>query len=254
MSIQADTGLTTKVSPSPNHGERVDEASINMLVLHYTGMTDGPTALRRLCDPRAEVSAHYMVEVDGSITQCVPEARRAWHAGKSCWKGERDLNSCSIGLEIVNPGHDGGYPDFPRQQIEVVTDLARDICDRHDILPWRILAHSDIAPERKMDPGEKFPWSSLARNGVGHYVPPAPITPGLFMQVGESGQPVEAVQSLFAVYGYDIDINGCFDEVTRNVVQAFQRHFRPDQVDGVVDLSTLRTLQALLTGLPALDP
>ncbi|MBD8876262.1 N-acetylmuramoyl-L-alanine amidase [Roseibium polysiphoniae] len=252
MSVATDTGVTARVHPSPNHGERAPGSQIDMLILHYTGMQDGDSALRRLCDPRSEVSAHYFVYEDGSILQCVPESRRAWHAGKSSWQGQADINSRSIGVEIVNPGHEWGYRDFPDVQIEAVADLCADICRRHDIQPRMVLAHSDVAPGRKEDPGEKFPWASLALRRVGHYVEPAPITSGLFMQLGESGQPVEAVQSMLALYGYEVGISGSFDQATQAAVTAFQRHFRPAKVDGVVDQSTVETLHKLLSALPAL--
>lgn len=252
MSAATDTGVKARIHPSPNHGERPEGASVNMLILHYTGMKDGEAALRRLCDPRAEVSAHYLVHEDGSVLQCVPEARRAWHAGQSFWKGERDINSLSIGVEIVNPGHEWGYREFPDLQIEAVMSLCADICQRHAISPWMVLAHSDIAPARKEDPGEKFPWDRLAENGIGHYVEPAAESAGLFMQFGETGQPVEAVQSMLAIYGYDVDITGEFDDKTRDAVTAFQRHFRAGKVDGVVDQSTVETLHKLLSGLPRL--
>ncbi|WP_428688552.1 N-acetylmuramoyl-L-alanine amidase [Roseibium sp.] len=253
MSVATDTGVKASVHPSPNHGPRAEGALIDMVVLHYTGMRNAEEALQRLCDPRAEVSAHYLVYEDGRILQCVPEARRAWHAGRSSWKGETDLNSRSIGVEIVNPGHEFGYRPFPDAQIEAVTALVGDICRRHAIAPWRVLAHSDIAPDRKEDPGELFPWSRLAEAGVGHYVPPVPLGSGLFMQEGDSGQPVEALQSMLALYGYDIAISGRFDEKTRFAVTAFQRHFRPEKVDGVVDQSTIETLNALLRKLPSLS-
>jgi N-acetylmuramoyl-L-alanine amidase len=253
MSVVSDTGLNARVHPSPNHNDRASPTGIDMLILHYTGMSDAESALRRLCDPRAEVSAHYLVYEDGGITQCVPESRRAWHAGKSFWKGSRDINSRSIGIEIVNPGHDGDYPEFPEAQIEAVVDLCVDICRRHDIKPWMVLAHSDIAPDRKQDPGEKFPWGRLAQNGIGHFVPAAELATGLLMQEGESGQPVEAVQSMLALYGYDVDVTGAFDARTKHAVAAFQRHFRPQKVDGIVDQSTVETLHALLAALPSLD-
>ncbi|MEP0233812.1 N-acetylmuramoyl-L-alanine amidase [Roseibium sp.] len=252
MSVATDTGVTARVHPSPNHGERARDAQIDMLILHYTGMQDADRALRRLCDPRSEVSAHYFVYEDGNILQCVPEARRAWHAGKGNWQGQSDINSRSIGVEVVNPGHEWGYRDFPDVQIEAVANLCVDICRRHDIEPRMVLAHSDVAPARKEDPGEKFPWAHLARRQVGHYVEPAPITSGLFMQLGENGQPVEAIQSMLALYGYDVAITGSFDEATQAAVTAFQRHFRPAKVDGVVDQSTVETLHKLLSALPAL--
>lgn len=252
MSVATDTGVKARVHPSPNHDERPDGAPIDMLILHYTGMKTAEAALQRLCDPAAKVSAHYFVHEDGQILQCVPEARRAWHAGKSFWKGERDINSRSIGIEIVNPGHEFAYRDFPDAQIEAVCALARDICGRHRILPWMVLAHSDIAPQRKQDPGERFPWSQLAVAGVGHYLEPQPIVGNLFMQEGDRGQPVEAIQSMLALYGYEVEVSGYFDGLTRFAVTAFQRHFRPERVDGIVDQSTVETLHKLLSGLPKL--
>lgn len=251
MSVATDTGVKATVHPSPNHGERAQGAPIDMLVLHYTGMQSAEGAVQRLCDPRSEVSAHYLVYEDGTILQCVPEARRAWHAGRSFWKGEKDINSRSIGVEIVNPGHEFGYTAFPDAQIEALVPLLRDICQRHDILPWMVLAHSDIAPERKEDPGELFPWNHLAQAGVGLFVEPHPIVAGLLMQEGDTGQPVEALQSMLGLYGYDIDINGVFDTKTTHVVTAFQRHFRQDKVDGVADHSTIETLNSLLRELPS---
>lgn len=252
MSTATDTGVKARIHPSPNHGRRADGAPVDMVVLHYTGMPTAEEALQRLCDPRTEVSAHYLVNEDGTILQCVPESRRAWHAGVSFWKGETDINSRSIGVEIVNPGHEFGYRAFPDAQVEAVIALVGDICRRHDIHPWMVLAHSDIAPDRKEDPGELFPWDRLAEAGIGLYATPFPIRTGLVMQEGDSGQPVEALQSMLALYGYRLDINGSFDEKTRQVVAAFQRHFRPAQVDGVADQSTIETLHALLQKLPSL--
>jgi N-acetylmuramoyl-L-alanine amidase len=224
-----------------------------MVVLHYTGMPTAEAALQRLCDPRSEVSAHYLVHEDGAILQCVPESRRAWHAGRSFWKGETDINSRSIGIEIVNPGHEHGYQPFPDAQIQAVAALVGDVCHRHGIHPWMVLGHSDIAPDRKEDPGELFPWARLAEQGIGLYVSAHPQGGGVLMQQGDSGQPVEALQSMLALYGYELDITGDFDLKTRQVVTAFQRHFRPDRVDGVVDLSTIETLDALLRKLPSLS-
>lgn len=252
MSVATDTGVKARIHPSPNHGQRAQGAPIDMIVLHYTGMPTAEAALQRLCDPRTEVSAHYFVDEDGAILQCVPEARRAWHSGRSFWKGESDINSRSIGVEIVNPGHEHGYRAFPDVQIDAVIALVRDICQRHGIHPWMVLGHSDIAPDRKEDPGELFPWDRLAQEGIGLYVPPFPLGAGVLMQEGDVGQPVEAVQSMLALYGYEIDITGDFDLRTRQVVTAFQRHFRQEKVDGVVDESTIETLNALLRKLPSL--
>jgi len=253
VSVQTDTRVKARVHPSPNHNERAPGAPIDMLILHYTGMQTAEAALQRLCDPRAEVSAHYFVYEDGTILQCVPESRRAWHAGRSFWKGETDINSRSIGIELVNPGHEWGYRPFPDEQIQALANLAGDICGRHGILPWMVLAHSDVAPDRKEDPGEHFPWSLLAGLGIGHWVDPMPVKTGLIMQQGESGQPVEAVQSLLALYGYNVDITGTYDKLTFQAVTAFQRHFRSERVDGIVDESTIETLHRLLARLPKLS-
>ncbi len=251
MPRETDTSLPARLHPSPNHNERDAEARIDMLVLHYTGMESGEAALRRLCDARAQVSAHYLVEEDGTLFQCVPESRRGWHAGVSSWKGRGDLNSCSIGVEIVNPGHEHGYRPFPERQIEAVVALSQDICRRHEIPAERVLAHSDIAPERKQDPGELFPWDWLAAEGVGHFVEPIAISGGRYFQYGEEGQPIEALQSMLAIYGYDVAITGVFDERTRAAVAAFQRHFRREKVDGIADMSTISTLHRLISALPS---
>ena len=155
-----------------------------MIVLHYTGMPDVEGAIAQLCTAGTDVSAHYIVLEDGRIVQCVPEAKRAWHAGVSSWAGEEDINSCSIGIEIINRGHDWGYPDFPLRQIAAVIALCRGIMLRRKVPSHRVLAHSDVAPARKKDPGEKFPWHSLANSGVGHWVQPAPIVRGETLKLG----------------------------------------------------------------------
>nr|WP_256515220.1 N-acetylmuramoyl-L-alanine amidase [Alsobacter ponti] len=243
--------MAAKVVPSPNQGERRDARRPDMIVLHYTGMPGAASALQRLCNPLAEVSSHYLVLEDGRIFQLVPESARAWHAGVSNWAGDTDLNSASIGIEIVNPGHDGGYPDFPEAQVAATSALCADIAARWGIPPQRVLAHSDIAPRRKADPGEKFPWRRLHRDGVGHWVEPTPPGDGRAFARGDEGQPVQALQAMFAMYGYGLDVTGVFDEATEAVVRAFQRHFRQELVDGVADRSTLTTLRDLLRALPA---
>ena len=239
------------VRPSPNRGERKSEGPVDILLLHYTGMETGQGAEDWLCDPQSEVSCHYIVHEDGRVVQMVPEAFRAWHAGRSHWKGETDINSRSVGIEIVNGGHEFGLPAFPDAQIDAVIALSRDILSRRDIPPERVLAHSDVAPGRKRDPGELFPWNRLAATGVGHWVDPAPLGGGRFFSTGDTGQPVEALQSMLSIYGYNAAITGVFDENTAAVVAAFQRHFRPARVDGVADASTIETLHRLLTALPA---
>ncbi|CDZ33261.1 N-acetylmuramoyl-L-alanine amidase [Neorhizobium galegae] len=238
------------VRPSPNHGERVGGRRADMIILHYTGMPSGNQALSWLCNEESQVSSHYFVHEDGGVVQLVPEDRRAWHAGKSSWAGETDINSCSIGIEIANPGHPGGLPDYPSVQIQAVLELCRDCGERWQIAPERVLGHSDVAPIRKVDPGENFPWEKLHLEGVGHWIDPAPISGGRFFQFGESGQPIEALQSMLSLYGYGIEITGNFCERTRGVVEAFQRHFRPQLVDGIADFSTIDTLHRLLKSLP----
>jgi N-acetylmuramoyl-L-alanine amidase len=238
------------VAPSPNHGERADNCSPDMIILHYTGMPSADGALSWLCNPESEVSSHYFVHEDGRVVQLVPEGRRAWHAGKSFWAGATDINSRSIGIEIANPGHTGGLPAFPDEQIKAVIELCRDCGERWSIAPERVLAHSDVAPVRKVDPGENFPWNTLHENGVGHWVEPGSVAGGRFFQRGDAGQPVEALQSMLSFYGYNVEITGSFCEKTEGVVAAFQRHFRPTRVDGIADFSTIDTLHRLLTELP----
>jgi N-acetylmuramoyl-L-alanine amidase len=243
-----DCALAVDVVPSPNHGERREHARPSLLILHYTGMEDADEALARLCSPQSEVSAHYFVFEDGRIAQCVPEWRRAWHAGVSAWNDMIDVNSHSIGIEIANPGHEFGYADFPDVQIEAVIALSRDIIDRHRIRAERVLGHSDVAPARKLDPGEKFPWRTLHEGGVGHWVEPAPTgnTPGAAASA-LSAKVVSALQRDLRRYGYAVAVTGIYDEATQQVVRAFQRHFRPARVDGIADRSTRRTLTALLS-------
>ncbi len=250
-SLAPESPVAAKVFPSPNHGERKDGHPPSMLVLHYTGMPDEGEALQWLCNPMSQVSAHYFVFGDGRVLQMVPEARRAWHAGVSSWDGETDINSRSIGIEIANPGHPGGLPPFPDGQIDSVVALTRDILTRWRIAAVRVLAHSDVAPGRKLDPGEAFPWERLHRAGVGHWVAPAPIRDGRFFSRGDRGMPIEALQAMLAMYGYGVRINGVFDEDTEKVVAAFQRHFRPERVDGVADASTITTLRNLIAARPS---
>jgi N-acetylmuramoyl-L-alanine amidase len=251
-SSRPDSKLVNKVVASPNHEARRGAGAPDMIVLHYTGMERADDALARLCDPNGSnrVSAHYFVADDGAITQLVPEARRAWHAGESFWAGESDINSRSIGIEIVNPGHDFGYPDFPARQIDALIALLRDIVVRNAIRADRVLAHSDVAPARKQDPGEKFPWEKLYRAGIGHWIEPVAIAAGPLLQSGARGDSVKALQELLAGYGYGVPATGAYDEATVFAVAAFQRHFRSARVDGIVDTSTLTTLRRLLDSRP----
>jgi len=243
--------LPVEQHPSPNHGLRAPGKPIDILLLHYTGMASPEQALGWLCDPASKVSSHYLVFEDGRIAQLVDEARRAWHAGRSSWAGEKDINSSSIGIEIVNPGHQFGYRAFPEAQIDALIALCRAILSRHSIPPERVLAHSDVAPERKEDPGELFPWQRLHDAGIGHWVPPAPIVAGPAVKRGDRGEAVLALQQRFRHYGYDIGEEPEFSANTEAVVAAFQRHFRPARVDGIADVSTVTTLDRLIAALAA---
>lgn len=254
MSVfQPDSFITADVVPSPNLDERADGRAPDMILMHYTGMQTGEAALQRLCTRESKVSAHYVVFENGRIVQCVPEAKRAWHAGASSWAGETDINSRSIGIEIVNPGHEFGYADYPLRQIAAVITLCKSIFTRRGpISAERILAHSDVAPSRKQDPGEKFPWELLSESGVGHWVRAAPLNlDGVSLHPGDRGEPVTRLQRTLRNYGYGIADTGVYDDATRDVVMAFQRHFRPARIDGIADPSTLLTLRALIETRPA---
>jgi N-acetylmuramoyl-L-alanine amidase len=253
--MRPDSCVVAEVRPSPNHGERKRDAKPEMIVLHYTGMQDTAAALTKLCTAGSDVSTHYVVMEDGYVVQCVLEARRAWHAGEARWEGESDINSCSIGIEIANPGHSHGYPDFPKRQIAAVTALCRSIFTRYRIPAWRVLGHSDVAPTRKQDPGEKFPWRVLHDSGIGLWVKPAPIVAGgpVFV-LGENHPAIAEIQQLLNQYGYDISATGNFDGPTRDVIAAFQRHFRPALVDGVADTSTIATIKAALAARNGIRP
>ena len=230
-------------APSPNFDGRT--APPSMLVLHYTGMKTGPEALDRLRDPEAKVSSHYLVEEDGRVFRLVAEERRAWHAGVSFWRGRRNVNGDSIGIEIVNPGHEFGYRPFPEAQVERVIALVADIRTRWDIEDRDIVGHSDIAPDRKDDPGELFPWKRLSEAGHGLWAE-WPAAPGAPIGEGEEGAAVFALQAGLTRLGYDLPPTGQFDATTAAVVRAFQRHWRPGRVDGIADGETRARLIALL--------
>lgn len=245
-----DSPLVAHVHASPNFEERRDGAKPSILLLHYTGMCSCAKAIDWLSRPESKVSCHYVVDLDGTVWQMVAEDKRAWHAGAGSWQGICDVNSASIGIEIHNPGHDGGYPEFPDAQMRAVEALSRDIIERLGIRPERVLAHSDTAPGRKIDPGEKFDWARLARAGIGHWVEPEPAGP-LIAEVSRQADrdTIIHVQSLLRSYGYGIEITGESDEQSRTVVAAFQRHFRPERVDGLIDNSTVVTLERLVAAL-----
>jgi N-acetylmuramoyl-L-alanine amidase len=218
--------------PSPNFGPRKDGKKPYILVLHYTDTKDTQQAVDFLTDPAREVSAHYVVSDDGEVTRMVDETMRAWHAGKGFWLGETDINSVSIGIEIQNTGHTFGYVPFPQEQMNIVRDLCRDIIARHGIKPQHVLAHSDTAPGRKLDPGHLFPWEWLAAEGG-----------GLWRQEGHDGE--GDIVTLLGEYGYDINID------QKELVSAFQRHFEPevflndDQI-GTPSPNTVKIIRSLL--------
>ena len=241
-----DSSLVERVEASPNFDERTGLGRADMIVLHYTGMQFAHEAILRLCDTKARVSSHYVVLENGSIVQLVQETKRAWHAGVSVWGGDTDINSRSIGIEICNPGHDFGYPDFPSRQIAATIALCRAILTRNIILPENIVAHSDVAPARKNDPGEKFPWKLLAQSGVGLWVEPGPVVAAEPLKSQDTGPRVSELQKGLGDYGYGIDITGRYDGATTEVVTAFQRHFRPAKVDGIADAATQQILRKLL--------
>ena len=237
---------------SPNFNDR--KQPVDMLVLHYTGMETGEAALTRMCDTAAEVSAHYMVWEDGRITQLVSEDQRAWHAGVSIWQGDTDLNSRSVGIEIVNGGHDvpltdGTLPPYTDSQIEALIALCTGILSRHTIPASRIVAHSDIAPARKTDPGEHFPWARLAAAGIGLWPSSGIISlDESSLMPGDSGPAVNDLQNMLGAIGYGLEETGHFDETTRLVISAFQRRYVPDQITGAADPVTQERV-ALVYGL-----
>lgn len=208
--------------PSPNCDDRPAGQKIDILLLHYTGMPDAGQAIRRLCDPQAKVSAHYVIDLDGSVLRLVPEAKRAWHAGVSCWKDARDINARSVGIEIVNPGHEFGYRPFQLAQMDALVELAKDIKARHDIPPERVLGHSDVAPTRKQDPGELFDWFRLGVEGVAVWPTPKAVN-------WTDAQFMEGLQ----IFGYDVtgpaNLPPTVDRqaIGRACCIAFCRHFRP---------------------------
>ncbi len=210
---------------SPNFGPRPDGISVDLLVLHYTGMASAEAALARLTDPGSGVSAHYVIDEDGTVYRLVAEEMRAWHAGVACWRNRTDINDRSIGIELVNPGHEFGYRPFPEAQMAALEELAKEILARYPIPPRNVVGHSDIAPDRKKDPGELFDWRRLAEAGIGLWPSPR-------------GAEIEMIPVMLAAYGYDIEAEGA--------LAAFQRHFRPSRIDGVGDLETAALLKGLL--------
>ena len=240
--------------PSPNRDERPAGCGpVDTLVLHYTGMVSAEAALARLTKPEAKVSAHWCIGEDGTLWRLVPEERRAWHAGLSSWRGRSAVNDRSIGIELVNPGHEHGYRPFPPAQMDALIDLARAIVARHAIDPRNVVAHSDVAPLRRQDPGELFDWALLAAAGVGLWPgrAAAPASAGGALRRGDSGSAVRRRQARLRAVGYGLAPDGDFGPATAAVVRAFQRHFRQTRIDGAIDAGTdavLERLSALAAG------
>lgn len=246
-SFVPDTALPCAVRASPNHGDRHGRG-IDAIVLHYTGMPSAEAALAHLCNPAAEVSSHYVIDEAGVLFQLVPEGRRAWHAGRSYWRGERDMNSVSIGIEIVNAGHDGGLPPFPDAQIATVIALCQDLTRRYDIPADRVLAHSDIAPGRKIDPGERFPWDTLAAAGVGILPGAGPAQGSVVLAQGARGARIAALRSSLSAWGFDAtphDTDDTYGADTRIIIAAFQLRFRRKCANGIADPDTVARLHSL---------
>ena len=242
---RADSPLVARLSPSPNFGVRRGGRGIDMIVLHYTGCPSAEAACLWMCAPESQVSAHYLVDEDGEIVQLVAEEMRAWHAGAAFWAGEEDVNSCSIGIEIQNAGHGaceaGGLPPYPEAQMRAVVALVKDIVRRHGIRPERVVGHSDVAPMRKADPGEHFPWRMLADAGLALPVPQV-VLPEVKVLDGHG---VRALQEALARIGYGVPVSGEACEQTAAVVRAFQRRFMPQRVDGVAEARVLAMAQAV---------
>ena len=223
--------MTIIERPSPNHDER--RLPVSMVVLHYTGMRDADEALQRLCDAQAKVSAHWLVAEDGTVFRLVDEGRRAWHAGAAYWRGIADVNSASIGIELVNPGHEWGYRPFPEEQMRALEGLLRGIFGRHPgLTASQVVGHSDVAPRRKQDPGELFDWPRLAAAGLAAPMPKADVDPNWH----DSG-----FLAALGRYGYDVSW-------PEDAVRAFQRRFRPGRVDGQIDAETRALLLSLMRG------
>jgi len=250
VSFKPDSPFVGDVISSDNIGDRRSGLTPSILVMHYTGLPTIERAIEVLSDPVCEVSCHYVIDLDGRIIQMVAEAKRAWHAGLSSWHAETDINSMSIGIEIHNLGqHTGntGYPDFPDRQMQAVERLSRDIITRHHIKPCNVVGHSDIAPGRKTDPGEKFDWRRLHAAGIGHWVAPGPLDPAdQGYGPGDCSDAVGQFQLALKSYGYGLKASGILDDWTQTVVMAFQRHFRPARIDGRIDRSTIDTLDRLI--------
>lgn len=236
--------LTVSQNPSPNFDAR--GCSVSHIILHYTDMPDAQAALARLCDGEAKVSAHYLIRRDGHVFQMVDESKRAWHAGVSFWRGEADMNSASIGIELDHEGHNerGEIAAFPEAQMQALIALLDDVTARHAIDRHNILGHSDIAPGRKIDPGEAFDWAALAAAGFGLWLHDVKIENVQALANESTDKAVAPLQKALAAFGYQIEATGVYDAQTQAVVIAFQRHFRPTKIDGIADAETQTLIYA----------
>tara|TARA_B110000971_G_C19938562_1_gene467607 strand:- start:37 stop:807 length:771 start_codon:yes stop_codon:yes gene_type:complete len=235
-----------QIQASPNHDARAKKPS--HIVLHYTNMQSAQAALERMCDPGAKVSAHYLIHRDGQIVQMVEESRRAWHAGVAYWQGESDMNSASIGIELDHKGHDeqGHMTAFPEAQRQALYALLKDIIERNDLDPRHVIGHSDIAPGRKIDPGEAFDWAELHEAGFGLWLPNVKLETVADLPSDEARAQTAIVplQKALAAFGYLIEADGSYGEPMRAVVAAFQRHYRPSLVNGIADAETQSLIYA----------
>lgn len=241
--------LTFIEAPSPNWDTRPEGCSVDTVVIHYTGMKSGPEALSRMCDADAKVSAHYMIEDDGTLFRLISEEKRAWHAGVSCWRGRDNINHNSIGIELVNPGHEFGYKPFPALQIEALLRLLSEIRERHSIPLHGYVGHSDIAPDRKTDPGELFPWRVLAEHGFGVWSDVDGSNTEIILQKGEAGPEINSLNKQLGMLGYNCANNLIYDVNLERVILAFQAHWRPQEVTGCYDRGTALILNDIILKL-----
>ena len=227
-------------NPSPNFENRPPSVSVNLLLFHYTGMKSASEAIARLCNPNSKVSAHYLIDEVGNIYSLVDENKRAWHAGVASWNDDVDINNISVGVEIANPGHEFGYSRYPERQMVAVETLSIDIIQRHSIRAARVLAHSDVSPSRKCDPGELFDWERLAAAGIGIWPKMLPVS--VDFEIGS----IRQCQKQLKMIGYGLKITGVLDELTRNTILAFQRHWLPNRLTGKFDVETVWRMESVL--------
>ena len=230
-------------SSSPNVENRPPSISVNLLLFHYTGMKSASEAIARLCNPNSKVSAHYLIDEVGNIFSLVAENKRAWHAGVASWNDDVDINNISVGVEIANPGHEFGYSRYPEQQMVAVETLSIDIIKRHSIRAARVLAHSDVSPSRKCDPGELFDWERLAAAGIGIWPKMLPVS--VDFEIGS----IRQCQKQLKMIGYSVKVTGVLDECTRDTILAFQRHWLPNRLTGKFDVETVWRMESLLRAL-----